>query len=179
MELWRYPVKSMLGERRDRLAITARGALGDRAWALRDTATGRIASAKKFPQLLSFQARYEVEPTFEAAGRIEIILPDGRAMSPDDPDASSIISDCLGHNVRLKNQPHNDEKASIDRTTVFGDVPVHAMKPAHHPTRSPQQSRTIRVRTKCNATVTRPGLRHVGDAALLVTRSIATACSKG
>ena len=38
-ELWRYPVKSMLGERRNQLPITARGALGDRAWALRETAT--------------------------------------------------------------------------------------------------------------------------------------------
>src|SRR5271165_6610749 len=61
-ELWRYPVKSMLGERRDRMPITTRGALGDRAWALRETATGRIASAKRFPQLLALHARYEVEP---------------------------------------------------------------------------------------------------------------------
>ena len=43
-ELWRYPVKSMLGERRNQMPITTRGALGDRAWALRETATGRIAS---------------------------------------------------------------------------------------------------------------------------------------
>ena len=43
-ELWRYPVKSMLGERRNQLPITSRGALGDRARALRETATGRISS---------------------------------------------------------------------------------------------------------------------------------------
>src|SRR5580698_11288164 len=68
-ELWRYPVKSMLGERRNQLPITTRGPLGDRAWALRETATGRIASAKRFPRLLALHARYEVEPTFEAPGR--------------------------------------------------------------------------------------------------------------
>ena len=45
-ELWRYPVKSMLGEQRSQLAITPRGSLGDRAKALRDLNTGRIASAK-------------------------------------------------------------------------------------------------------------------------------------
>jgi uncharacterized protein len=127
-ELWRYPVKSMLGERRNQLPITTRGALGDRAWALREIATGRIASAKRFPQLLAFHARYEEEPTFAAPGRIQISLPDGRTISPDDPDASSIISDLLGHSVRLENQPGSDEKTGIDRATVFGDVPVSSMK---------------------------------------------------
>ena len=53
-ELWRYPVKSMLGEQRRRLSVTESGILGDRAWALRDPATGRIASAKKHPRLLEF-----------------------------------------------------------------------------------------------------------------------------
>lgn len=76
-ELWRYPVKSMLGECRNQLPITTCGALGDRAWALRETTTGRIASAKRYPHLLAFHARYEVEPTFAAPGRIQISLPDG------------------------------------------------------------------------------------------------------
>jgi len=127
-ELWRYPVKSMLGERRNQLPITPRGALGDRAWALRETATGRIASAKRFPQLLALRAEYEVEPTFAAPGRIQITLPDGRTICPDDPGASTVISDFLGHSVRLENQPASDEKTGIDRATVFGDVPVGTMK---------------------------------------------------
>ena len=76
-ELWRYPVKSMLGEQRSQLAISARGSLGDRAKALRDLNTGRIASAKKFPRLLDFRARYEVEPTYDTPGRIEITTPSG------------------------------------------------------------------------------------------------------
>ena len=127
-ELWRYPVKSMLGERRNEFPITPRGALGDRVWALRETATGRIASAKRFPQLLALHARYEVEPTFAAPGRIQIHLPDGRTISPEDPDASEIISNFLGHSVRLENQPAGDENTAIDRATVFGDVPVSTMK---------------------------------------------------
>ena len=39
-----------------------------------------------------------------------------------------ILSDFLGHSVRLENQPASDEKTGIDRDTVFGDVPVSAMK---------------------------------------------------
>lgn len=127
-ELWRYPVKSMLGERRDQMPITTRGVLGDRTWALRETATGRIASAKRFPQLLGCDARYEVEPTFVGPGLIQISFPDGRTICPDDPDASAIISKFLGHSVRFENQPASDEKTGIDRATVFGDVPVNAMK---------------------------------------------------
>lgn len=34
-ELWRYPVKSMLGERLDQFFATEGGVAGDRAWALR------------------------------------------------------------------------------------------------------------------------------------------------
>ena len=39
-ELWRYPVKSMLGSPVDELLVTERGALGDRAWALRVRSRG-------------------------------------------------------------------------------------------------------------------------------------------
>ncbi|WP_255104452.1 MULTISPECIES: MOSC N-terminal beta barrel domain-containing protein [unclassified Synechococcus] len=41
--LWRYPVKSMLGERLEGMAVTERGVFGDRAYALLDHATGRVA----------------------------------------------------------------------------------------------------------------------------------------
>ena len=41
-ELWRYPVKSMGGESLDRVDVGPRGVVGDRRWALRNTATNRI-----------------------------------------------------------------------------------------------------------------------------------------
>ena len=44
--LWRYPVKSMLGEKLDQVDTTSKGLLGDRAYALWDHETKRIASAK-------------------------------------------------------------------------------------------------------------------------------------
>ena len=44
--LWRYPVKSMLGERLEAVELTPPGLLGDRAYALWDRQTQRIASAK-------------------------------------------------------------------------------------------------------------------------------------
>ena len=85
-------------------------------------------------------ARYEVDPTFAEPGRIQISLPDGRTNCPDDPDASAIVSDFLGHSVRLENQPASDEKTGIDRATVFGDVPVSAMKEEWTPNPCPTTS---------------------------------------
>ena len=136
-ELWRYPVKSMLGEPREELVVTPQGALGDRAWALREIAGGRIASAKRFPRLLEFRARYVSEPTFESPGRVRIEAPGGRELDPEDPDAAAIVSELLGRPLRFENVAGPDEKAGIDRETVFGDVPVGAMKPEWTPESMP------------------------------------------
>ena len=43
--LWRYPVKSMMGEELNASAVTDRGLLGDRAYALVDRSDGKVASA--------------------------------------------------------------------------------------------------------------------------------------
>jgi uncharacterized protein len=45
--LWRYPVKSMAGERLEVATIDADGIDGDRRSAVRDIETGKIASAKR------------------------------------------------------------------------------------------------------------------------------------
>ena len=128
-EINRYPVKSMLGERVSELRFTATGGIGDRAWALRDVTSGKIASAKKYPKLLDFRAIYAVEPGLGSRGRVIITMPKGLEVDTDDPDASRIISDVLGRVVRLENQAGADEKTDIDRATVFGDQPASAFKP--------------------------------------------------
>jgi uncharacterized protein len=129
LELWRYPVKSMLGEQTKELIVTERGATGDRAWALRDLASGRIASAKKFPRLLEFRATYEVEPSVDSRGKAKIETPQGRVVWADDPDTSEVISSILGRPMRLESQPGSHEETGIDRDTVFGNVPVQKFKP--------------------------------------------------
>jgi uncharacterized protein len=128
-ELWRYPVKSMLGGKVSELVVTEQGGLGDRAWALRDQRNGRIVSAKRVPRLLEFRATYEVEPTPGSAGVVRIETPEGDILHAGQEDASARISRILGRSVVLDNFAHPDEKATIDRNTVFGDVPVSQMKP--------------------------------------------------
>jgi uncharacterized protein YcbX len=44
--LWRFPVKSMLGEQLDEVDVEAGGVVGDRAFAVVDVESGKVASAK-------------------------------------------------------------------------------------------------------------------------------------
>jgi uncharacterized protein len=80
-ELWRYPVKSLGGERLQAVEVESRGVVGDRLWALVDT-DGKLASGKttrrfrKLPGLLMHRATYGGDgPVVE--------LSDGRRVAPD------------------------------------------------------------------------------------------------
>ncbi|MGF1603778.1 MAG: MOSC domain-containing protein [Thermosynechococcaceae cyanobacterium] len=103
--LWRYPVKSMLGEALESSEVTAHGLLGDRAYALRDVQTGRIASAKnpkKWAKLLDFQAALEATPqAHESVPAVKVILPDGNSITSEASDASTVLSKLLGQEVQL------------------------------------------------------------------------------
>jgi uncharacterized protein YcbX len=101
-EIWRYPVKSMGGERLDACAVGPKGIPGDRGWALRDEAAGEIRSAKYLPLLMQCKSRYREEPA--AAGmspHVEITLPDGSLTGSDDADVNQRLSEMLGRRVSL------------------------------------------------------------------------------
>jgi uncharacterized protein YcbX len=104
-ELWRYPVKSMGGERLRRAELRAHGILGDRLWAVRDEREGVITSGKKLPKLMLCTARYVAEPPPDArAGNVPpvlITLPDGRELRSDDPGVHATLSAFLGKEVTL------------------------------------------------------------------------------
>ncbi|MEX2556169.1 MAG: MOSC N-terminal beta barrel domain-containing protein [Actinomycetota bacterium] len=92
--LWRYPVKSMLGERVERAWLGPNGIEGDRVWALRDAETGRLLSAKKVSRLLTARSR--------TSGReVQIELPTGEALDAGDPAAGKVIGGWLGRDVEL------------------------------------------------------------------------------
>ena len=57
-EIFRFPVKSMGGERLPRVEVGPQGVPGDRAWAVRDETRGGIRGAKKIPALMGCRARY-------------------------------------------------------------------------------------------------------------------------
>jgi uncharacterized protein len=128
-ELFRYPVKSMLGERLSEVEVGSKGVIGDRAWALREV-NGRIVTAKKWANMLGFSAAYEGTPKPEQFAPVKITLPDGSSVYADDPRASDAISSYLGRPVKLEQaRPDEHSRAEIDPSTVFGDVAVANVNP--------------------------------------------------
>ena len=103
-ELWRYPVKSMQGERIDAARVTATGLVGDRAYAVVDAESATVGSAKHprlWGPLLQCRARYLSPPTDERPAVVSIRLPDGRETGSDDPEVDRLLSQLLGRAVRL------------------------------------------------------------------------------
>jgi hypothetical protein len=104
-EVWRFPVKSMLGEQLDRVEITAGGVVGDRSWALLDAEDGKVVSAKnprKWARMLEMRASYLDEPQSRGPVReVAVELPDGTVVRSDEPGADEALSRFLGRAVRL------------------------------------------------------------------------------
>ena len=91
LELWRYPVKSLLGEPLDSVRVTPDGFDGDRRFAIYDVETGFGLTARRVPELLFASARLRED------GSAEITLPDGSIPQSDDE-----LSEWLGRRVALR-----------------------------------------------------------------------------
>lgn len=100
-EIWRYPVKSMQGERLNETPITEWGLPGDRAWAVRDEVRGGIRGAKKIPELMRCRARYTADPKPGEILAAEMTFADGTQCGTDSPDANNALSTALGRRVTL------------------------------------------------------------------------------
>jgi uncharacterized protein YcbX len=104
--IWRYPVKSMMGEELEASAITEQGVLGDRAYALVDAETGKIASAKnpkRWPNLFQCHAALTEAPeTARELPPVRITLPGGATVTSDDPGVDDALSELVGRRVTLE-----------------------------------------------------------------------------
>jgi len=107
VELWRYPVKSMLGESVDALELGPMGVVGDRRFGLVDRVTGHLLSAKAVPELFTARARTMGEV-------VSITLPDGTALTSDDPATPAALSAWLGRPVELRESGPTDDGSSIE-----------------------------------------------------------------
>ncbi len=103
-ELWRYPVKSMLGEELGEAGFSGRGICGDRAYAVVDGESGRLRSAKSagWHDLFSFSARLEGEAVGGGTSSLRVTMPDGRVVAGDHPDRDRLLSEVFGREVRLE-----------------------------------------------------------------------------
>ena len=113
VSIWRYPVKSMLGEELNSSYVTERGLIGDRAYALIDQKTGKAASAKnprKWGKLFDFRSVFIVDlpQVVEEIPPVRITFPDGTHILSDQDDIDYNLSKVFGRDVRLM-------RASLDK----------------------------------------------------------------
>src|ERR1700689_4164958 len=96
VSLWRYPVKSMMGEEINSSLVTERGLLGDRSYALVDLATGKVVSAKnprKWPGMFRFRAVYLQPPDMhEGIPSVRITMPTGPSADIYAPNKLELLS---------------------------------------------------------------------------------------
>ncbi len=101
-QVWRYPVKSMGGESLDAATIGSGGIANDRGWALQETATGKVASAKNpraFRALLEYTATVDGE---EEDAVVTITGPEDFAVQTSDGRHDARLSDAIGRLVTLE-----------------------------------------------------------------------------
>ncbi len=101
-ELWRYPVKSMGGERLDAATVGSGGIANDRGWALQETATGKVASAKN-PRAFRALLDYTATATGDSAAAVVTITgPDDFSIRTADASLDARLSDAIGRPITLE-----------------------------------------------------------------------------
>ena len=110
--LWRFPVKSMLGEELDAADVSEGGIVGDRAYALVDKETGKVASAKHpklWRDLLGCRAAFLEPPRpGDELPPARIDLADGTSVLSGTADADAALSRFFGREVELARAAPDD-----------------------------------------------------------------------
>lgn len=89
--LWRFPVKSVGGERLDEVEVSELGLANDRGWAIFEAGTDKGLTARREPKLFFASA------SATADGDVVITLPDGEQTADD-----AVLSRWLGYDVELR-----------------------------------------------------------------------------
>ena len=146
VSMWRYPVKSMLGEELNATEVREQGLTGDRAYALVDAETGVIISAK-LPR--KWGALFDCRATLDALTQVKITLPDGAIVLGNAADVNEILSQAFGRKVKLSIAPpqtpsiemytpdikdtpdaNTETNAAIRPNTFFDAATVHLLTTA-------------------------------------------------
>jgi uncharacterized protein YcbX len=112
LEIWRYPVKSLQGERLAAAELDDDGVIGDRRYAIFDLDTGFGLTARRVPELLFASARL-------VGDDVEITLPDGTVAAGDDAlskwlDRAVELRDCTFEGKRSYEVPLDIETEADD-----------------------------------------------------------------
>lgn len=108
--------------------MTAAGILGDRTYALLDTDTGRVVSAKSaklFPDVLNCTAAFVEAPQSGAKlPPVSVSLPNGTVVRSDAPDAGQALSGYFERNVTLIQSAPDDFVIDAYLPNIAGATPA-------------------------------------------------------
>lgn len=116
--LWRYPVKSLIGEKLDSLSIDARGVSGDREYAVSNI-DGKFGSGKDTRRFRRIDGLFSMSVKTSGNG-VLIKFPDGVVLSDKDSSINDKLSQTLGQSVTLTKEgeiSHFDDGAIHILTT--------------------------------------------------------------
>jgi MOSC domain-containing protein len=108
-ELWRYPVKSLLGERLNEIEVGPRGFRGDRRFAVTDR-DGKIGSGKTTRRFRLLPGLFDLRAHIEGEQAL-VTLPDGHELPVGDPRLDEFLSARYGDQPRVVEEstvPHHD-----------------------------------------------------------------------
>lgn len=116
--MWRYPVKSLLGEQVDAIEVERRGLHLDRRWAVRG-ADGKLGSGKttrrfrRMPHLLTMRSRVD--------NGVVLVEGPGWSGPVDDPATAARVSEVVGEPIEL---------AEEETVRHHDDSPIHLLTDA-------------------------------------------------
>ncbi|MGC8481277.1 MAG: MOSC domain-containing protein [Acidimicrobiales bacterium] len=118
-ELWRYPIKSLGGERLERCSLDLRGLCGDRSWAIVGN-DGKIGSGKTTKRFRRMSGLLDLSASSQKDDVPLISFPDGIRARGDHPSTPVRISELLGEEVSLRQEAevshHDDSPVHIITT---------------------------------------------------------------
>jgi uncharacterized protein YcbX len=124
--LWRYPVKSMMGEELNSSQVTDRGLLGDRQFAVVDRSTGKVGGAKnprKWGNFFDFRAAYAQPPQAGATmPPVRITLPDGTIVTTGQGDLERVLSRAFGRDVTVEEARPGDRPSGATAEEYWPDM---------------------------------------------------------
>ena len=185
VELWRYPVKSLLGEVLDEVTLEQRGVVGDRLHAVTDR-NGKLGSGKTTTASDGWTGSSSCARGSSDEQTL-VTLPDGRELAAGDPVLDAFLSDRYQDELRVARESAvvPSRRASTasahdlfggmarDPTPRFTDRPA-PISPEHAPGRRRRRARRgrlggspVRSRRRCHPR-RRPNrpLRHDDESAV-------------
>ncbi|MEO8037563.1 MAG: MOSC N-terminal beta barrel domain-containing protein [Betaproteobacteria bacterium] len=137
-EIWRFPVKSMAGQKLQAAQVGPIGIVGDRLWATRNDTAQEIQGAKKFPELMQCSAKFREEPADDRVPHVDITFPDGSVTGSDAPGLAAKLTGLVGKPMSLwpiqppsdlahyRRRPMNEQEFGEEMQDIFQREPGEA-----------------------------------------------------